>query len=239
MNREHQAAQYIIEDMAARVEKQQAIQYLTDLMATIANAHYKGRETGRLCIDEAEMAGITIDLYDFDGDGHDFVEGLNGVMPDHSAHGVEEKESGRVYCVGYDPDDEEPLFFQFAPDDGSDDYAILPDTLPADLLERIAAWLERAMQPISQEEPATPSAKDIIALWSDWCMDYDDENLWLDYMVKHSNGHCNRQHLQEKWDSCYNQYGNKAAMTMFWRQLDNTNRDILTEYVTEVWHSQL
>lgn len=83
-------------------------------------------------------------------------------------------------------------------------------------------------------EPDT--ARDIIALWSDWCMDYDDENLWLDYMVKHPNGRCNRQHLQEKWDYCYEKYGSKAAMTMFWRELDNKNRDILTEYITTQWH---
>lgn len=82
-------------------------------------------------------------------------------------------------------------------------------------------------------EPDT--ARDIIALWSDWCMDYDDENLWLDYMVRHPKGHCNRQHLQEKWDYCYEKYGNKAAMTMFWRELDRKNRDILTEYVTAEW----
>lgn len=86
------------------------------------------------------------------------------------------------------------------------------------------------------ENPAASSAKDIIALWSDWCMDYADENLWLDYMANHPKGHCNRQHLQEKWDDCYNRFGNKAAMTMFWRQLDNTNRAILTEYITEVWN---
>lgn len=83
-------------------------------------------------------------------------------------------------------------------------------------------------------EPDT--ARDIIALWSDWCMDYDDENLWLDYMVKHPKGHCNRQHLQEKWDYCYEKYGNKAAMQMFWRELDRKNRDILTEYITTQWH---
>lgn len=77
---------------------------------------------------------------------------------------------------------------------------------------------------------------DIIALWSDWCMDYDDENLWLDYMVKHPKGHCSRQHLQEKWDYCYEKYGNKAAMTMFWRELDRKNRAILTEYITTQWH---
>ena len=79
-------------------------------------------------------------------------------------------------------------------------------------------------------------AKDIIALWSDWCMDWGDENLWLDYMVKHPKGHCNRQHLQEKWDYCYEKYGNKATMTMFWRELDNDNRAILTEYITTQWH---
>lgn len=79
-------------------------------------------------------------------------------------------------------------------------------------------------------EPATP--RDVIALWSDWCMDYDDENLWLDYMVNHPKAHCNRQHLQDKWDYCYGKYGNKAAMNMFWRELDNDNREILTEYIT-------
>ena len=82
-------------------------------------------------------------------------------------------------------------------------------------------------------EPDT--ARDVIALWSDWCMDYDDENRWLDYMVKHPKAHCNRQHLQEKWDYCYEKYGNKAAMHMFWRELDNKNRDILTEYITTQW----
>jgi len=79
-------------------------------------------------------------------------------------------------------------------------------------------------------EPDTD--RDIIALWSDWCMDYDDENLWLDYMVRHPKGHCNRQHLQEKWDYCYEKYGSKAAMQMFWRELDYDNRTILTEYIT-------
>lgn len=73
---------------------------------------------------------------------------------------------------------------------------------------------------------------DIIALWSDWCMDYDDEDLWLDYMTSHHKAHCNRKHLQEKWDYCYDKYGSKAAMNMFWRELDRDNRAILTEYIT-------
>lgn len=87
-------------------------------------------------------------------------------------------------------------------------------------------------------ERKSNTSKDIIVLWSDWCMDYDDEDHWLDYMVKHPKGHCNRNHLQEKWDYSYSKYGNKAAMTMFWRDLDNDNREILTEYITTQWHKQ-
>lgn len=87
-----------------------------------------------------------------------------------------------------------------------------------------------------EDKPDVQQAKDIIALWSDWCMGYDDENLWLDYMVKHPKGHCNRLHLQEKWDYCYEEYGHRAAMHMFWRELDNDNRTILTEYITTEWH---
>ena len=87
-----------------------------------------------------------------------------------------------------------------------------------------------------EDKPDVQQAKDIIALWSDWCMDYDDENLWLDYMLRHPKAHCNRLHLQEKWDYCYEKYGPKAAMNMFWRELDNDNRTILTEYITTEWY---
>ena len=91
-------------------------------------------------------------------------------------------------------------------------------------------------QPAKQAETfCTSEVKDIIAFWSDWCMDYADEDIWLDYMVKHPDGHCSRQHLQEKWDCCYGKYGSKAAMSMFWRELDNRNRTILAEYITTRW----
>lgn len=221
-----------------KINKQQAIQYLTDLMATIQGAYFKGRMEGHtLWVHERmdDSAAISIDLYSFGGDGKPVCDGLYPCTITHD-DGTDEK--GHVFCMYYDPDAVTPLTFLFSYAEWGDkgDIEIEPSVMPTQALQNIAAWLEQAMQPISQEEPATPSAKDIIALWSDWCMDYADENLFLDYMVKHPKGHCNRQHLQEKWDSCYNQYGNKAAMTMFWRQLDNTNRDILTEYVTEVWN---
>ena len=98
-------------------------------------------------------------------------------------------------------------------------------------LDQFAKDIERKQE----NKPDVKQATDIIALWSDWCMDYDDENLWLDYMVRHPKAHCNRQHLQKKWDYCYGKYGSKAAMHMFWRELDNDNRAILTEYITTEW----
>lgn len=228
MNREHQAAQYIIEDMAARVEKQQTIQYLTDLMATIQGAYFKNSAAIPLLIHETgEEAGIYINIFSPKGSGMTTNEGFTSRSND-------DPRLERAFRLEYNPDYDEDHLWITCFDDDPDEYDDgLPEDFSEAVLKNITTWLEQAMQPTPQKA-TTP--KDIIALWSDWCMDYDDENLWLDYMVKHPKGHCSRQHLQEKWDSCYNQYGNKAAMTMFWRQLDNTNRYILTEYVTEVWH---
>jgi len=220
-----------------QLNKEQTIKYLTELMDTTADLHFKGREVGVRVNENGGMispAAINIDLYDIcaEGDG-DYVEGLRSVTP---CHGEDiETETGWVFNIGYDPDDEEPLYFLFLPDGGDEDYSILPDTLPDELLQNIAAWLEKAMMP-AEPTDEVKKAKDIIALWSNWCMDWDDEDKWLIYMAKHPKGHCNRRHLQEKWDYCYEKYGNKAAMTMFWRELDDTNREILTEYITTQWH---
>jgi hypothetical protein len=96
--------------------------------------------------------------------------------------------------------------------------------------------LDQFAKDIERKPGSSTTTTDIIALWSDWCMDYDDENLWLDYMVKHPKGHCSRQHLQEKWDYCYEKYGSKAAMNMLWRELDSDNREILTEYIMTKYH---
>ena len=208
--------------------KQENIKHLTDLMATVQMAHFKGREVG-VRVHEGDNpygAAISIDLYNFEGDGKPVCDGLKPctiICDDGSTV------TGNVFCMCYDPDDEvTPLVFLFTPDDNIPDIEIDPDDMPEESLKNVVAWLEKAMVP--------KEAKEIIALWSDWCMDWDDENVWLDYMVKHPKGHCNRQHLQEKWDYCYEKYGNKAAMNMFWRELDDDNRAILTEYITTQWH---
>lgn len=219
-------------------EKQQAIQYLTDLMATISGYYYKGRtQDSALRIHEGSCGGISIDLYNFEGDGKPVCDGLNPYTvtnDDGSQH------PGHLFCMCYDADGWKPLSFLFSPIDFGDDYTINPEDIPTTVLRDITAWLEQEWR-TKRPDPlaaaaAVQQAKDIIALWSDWCMDYDDENLWLDYMVRHPKAHCNRQHLQKKWDYCYGKYGSKAAMQMFWRELDNNNRAILTEYITTEWH---
>lgn len=215
-------------------EKQQAIQYLTDLMATVSNYYLKGRiKPEPLRISESRLipGQIGIDLYNFGK--KPVCDGLNFV-PIYFDDGTDEL--GFVYAMHYNADDPTPLTF-LVDFTNLPEVQVGPEDLPADTLQNITRWLEQAAQDKQQSAAAAvQQAKDIIALWSDWCMDYDDENLWLDYMVRHPKAHCNRQHLQQKWDHCYEKYGSKAAMQMFWRELDNDNRTILTEYVTTEWH---
>jgi len=222
----------VIDDQNKKNEsKQQAIQNLTELVATVTNHYLKGDiKPEPLRISESRwVPGVVgIDLYNFGK--KPVCDGLNFV-PIHFDD--DSTEQGFVFAMHYNADDVTPLTF-LVDFTNLPEIQVDPEALPTDALQNIAAWLEKAMQP----EPPVPTetARDIIALWSDWCMDYDDENRWLDYMVKHPKGHCNRQHLQDKWDHCYEKYGNKAAMQMFWRELDRKNRDILTEYITTQWH---
>ena len=150
----------VIDQMNEQNERQQTIQYLTDLMATIQNAHFKGRlHDCPLRVHEGNGVGISIDLYNFEGDGKDVCDGLHGVTPDHSAHGVDEKETGWVFNMGYDPDDEQPLYFLFLPDGDEDDHSILPDTLPIAVLRNITAWLEQQMKPTEQQKQESDFAR--------------------------------------------------------------------------------
>ena len=212
--------------------KQEIVKHLTELMATVQMAHFKGRETGvRVHENPApDSLAISIDLYHFEGDGKPVCDGLNPctiTCDDGSTM------TGNIFCMVYDPrlDAVTPLVFLFE----LPDIEVDPEKMPEESLKNVLKWLEQEMVP-KESETNVSEAKEIIALWSDWCMNWSDENLWLDYMVKHPKGHCNRQHLQEKWDYCYEKYGSKAAMTMFWRELDNDNRAILTEYITTQWH---
>ena len=130
--------------------KQQTIQYLTDLMATIQNAYFKGRMEGHtLCVHERmdDSASISIDLYNFGG-GKPVCDGLYPCTITHD-DGTDEK--GHVFCMCYDPDAVTPLTFLFSYAELGDkgDIEIEPSVMPTQALQNIATWLEQAMQSIN------------------------------------------------------------------------------------------
>ena len=133
-----------------QMTKQQTIQYLTDLMATIQNAYFKGRMEGHtLCVHERmdDSASISIDLYNFGG-GKPVCDGLYPCTITHD-DGTDEK--GHVFCMCYDPDAVTPLTFLFSYAELGDkgDIEIEPSVMPTQALQNIATWLEQAMQSIN------------------------------------------------------------------------------------------
>ncbi len=146
-----------------KMNKQQTIQYLTDLMATIQAAYFKGRMEGHtLWVHERmdDSAAISIDLYHFGGDGKPVCDGLK---PCTVTFDDGSQDTGWLYCMCYDSDDVTPLTFIFE-SDAVGDITFDAEDIQEDVLRNIAAWLEKAMHPISQKE------KKIMALCS-----YDED----------------------------------------------------------------
>ena len=203
--------------------KQEIIKHLTDVMGVICNAHWKGREID-VRVHESHDAAISIDLYDFGGTGEDVIEGLHGVTPDHG-DGIE-PETGWVFNIGYDPDDEEPLYFLFIPEDGDDAYTILPQTLPEDLLQRIAAWLEKAMVPKEPEKFGNQVTSFFYYMWNKWSEDECKVVFKDDY----------HPHFWNKWCEAYDTMkGPRGAAELFYMMLSDTNRDKLVTRALECY----
>ena len=145
------------------MDKKETIKYLTDLMATVQMAYFKGRlgvrngdntggdgaVCGELWVHESpcvSSAAISIDLYDFGGDGLPVCDGLEPctiTCDDGSAM------TGVVFCMCYNPDDElTPLVFEFeGADDGTPDMDVAPEQMPEPALKNVTAWLEGVLQP--------------------------------------------------------------------------------------------
>lgn len=149
------------------MNKQETIQYLTDLMATVQMAYFKGRMVGHpLWVHERDgnSAAISIDLYHFCGDGEPVCEGLKPCdVTDYKGNtGATE-----VFCICYDPDDEKrPLTFLvecFDEDNEPDACDVAPDQLPEQTLKNVAVWLETEMQkkpePVSDDDDNEDSNK--------------------------------------------------------------------------------
>ena len=141
------------------MNKQETIKYLTDLMATVQMAYFKGRMVGRSpWVHERDdvSAAISIDLYHFCGDGEPVCDGLKPCTVTLADGMVKETE---ICCVCYDPDNEKcPL--TFLADDGEDEdgdrdlYDVLPEQLPEQVIANVAEWLEAELRkdPEPQDE---------------------------------------------------------------------------------------
>ena len=138
--------------------KESTIKHLTDLMVTIQMAYYKGRlgvrngddtggdgaVCGELWVHETgnNEAAISIDLYNFGGDGLPVCEGLN---PCTITFDDGTTDTGWLYNMFYIPDDVTPLAFNFTPNNGPD-IDVKPDSLPEGVLRNITAWIEGVFQ---------------------------------------------------------------------------------------------
>ena len=214
-------------------EKQQAIQYLTDLVATVSNYYLKGRikpEPLRISESRLTPGQIGIDLYNFGS--KPVCDGLNFV-PIYFDDGTDEQ--GFVFAMHYNADDPTPLTF-LVDFTNLPEVQVEPESLPTDTLQNITRWLEQAAQD-KQQSAAAATPRDIIDRWSAFCYNhppYDEVILW---MVGGSRQHYLYQHFCRKWlhhcDRC--QQDTAAAWYWFYRELDSEWRDRLTQYIYSEW----
>jgi len=125
------------------------VNHLTDIIQTICAYYYNGRELG-VRVHETGEAGISIDLYNFDGDGQPVCDGL--------IFNFEGSDTPmQAYCVVYNPDWEASqvriLLQEAYPSDDDYDYDTDPEELPDTVLNAIIQWLEKTMQPKQAANP--------------------------------------------------------------------------------------
>ena len=221
-------------------KKQETIQHLTDLMQTIQMAYYKGRMTqpedgcgfgqeGDLWIHESrrDSSAISIDLYNFMGDGKDVCEGLHGCEIAYDDGSIDK---GWLFCMCYDPDEEmTPLTFLFLSDDQPDDIELEPDSIPTAVLQNIIAWLEREMQPAAPKPEPKPDLEPIITKFVNFCFDYPHD------FIEQIAWNCQTRHLRQKFDAIYDEFGSRAAVTTFYKYLSSDNRSRLAAYIRDVY----
>jgi hypothetical protein len=217
------------------MDKQETIKYLTDLMATVQMAYFKGRMEGRspqVHERSDNSAAISVDLYHFGGDGEPVCEGLKPctlVRQDGTTEDVV------VFCVCYDPDNERyPLTFLVIDDgedkDEDDIYDVVPDELPFEAVCNVTAWLEAEMRK-EPEKPKEPEKlkNDVTSfffyMWNAWCKE-ECQKVWEG---------CNWQHFWDKWVGIYKAYGVQGAAERFYAELSNSNRDRLVRRALEVY----
>lgn len=141
----------------------QTAKRLTDLMAGIHKKYYDENKpydyltadeddepwnyVGNLWVHEGflEQHSVSIDLYHFEGDGLPVCDGLDfdGRHPDTG-----EQLRQHPFCICYCPEWEHPLCllcYEAGKAGDSDDWEMVPDDVPDDVLTHIADWIETEM----------------------------------------------------------------------------------------------
>lgn len=151
-------------------DKQQAIQYLTDLMQTIAAAYYKhglflppeegagfGR-SGRLVVHESmdNDAAVSIDLYDLFGDGLPKCTDLD--FDDQTGQqGMPRRQ--HAYCITYCPEWEDHPVLLLCNEEGAnefdDSFDLALEDVPLKTIQSITAWIE-SLLPTSETQNTEP-----------------------------------------------------------------------------------
>lgn len=206
-------------------EKQQVINYLTDLMATIQNYYFKSRMEGHpLWVHERfdNSAAISIDLYHFEGDGKPVCDGLNPctITCDDGS-----QMKGNLYCISYDPDDVTPLTFVFD-EETLGDMDVDPEDVPEDVLKGITEWLEKSFQAVPQKTNDVTSF--FFYMWNAWCKEECRQAF--------AGGDWN--HFWNKWCGFCDKYGHFGAVEEFYAELSNYNRDKLVERACKMYDGQ-
>lgn len=221
------------------MSKQEIIKNLTDLLSTISGYYFKGRLEGcRPQVHEHSDSGdsISIDLYNFGGDGKPVCDGLK---PYTVTYDDGSQDMGWLFCMCYNPDDVTPLVFLFSPEDESDDIEIDPEDVSEDVLQNILTWLDGEWESNAMQEDK-PDVKQFTAMmdrWAGFCYNhppYDEVILW---MVGGSKQHYLYQHFCAKFshlcDVCHDD--TMGAWMKFYRELDSKWAERLMQYVYCEW----
>lgn len=212
------------------MDKQATIQYLTDLMATLQMAYFKGRMEGRepQVHERGDGAAISVDLYHFCGDGEPVCDGLKPctlVRQDGTTEDVV------VFCICYDPDNRRyPLTFLVVDDDADADrdeddiYDVTPEQLPFEVICNVTAWLEKEMRK-EPEKPRNDVTSFFFYMWNAWskeeCQKAFEGGNW--------------QHFWSKWCGICKAHSVYGAAERFYAELSESNRDKLVSRALEVY----
>lgn len=72
-------------------------------------------------------------------------------------------------------------------------------------------------------------------IWVMWCFNYDCPETFIRHMCEKTGKERFKEHLIKKWNYVYETYGNHAAMSVFYTELDEGFKNALVDYAFNVY----